>query len=1009
MDTLAKEQADRKPAEPDGVLFRRRLTLTRRPSESFSDTPLSGLNEDAVEMEDSVTEFPTVSTPFKPGQSLSERTMETLANIPSSPAVSRKPSAFFERNRSRSRAGSTASRPGSSYNSDGSNRPPSAASRPGSRLGYQQEPNFRGSTSTYHAPLSTLDGTPRARSSGLQTPKTPVLRKTTSRASLGSTSKLPQTGATTTTNSTPTTARKNYGMLPPKTGAKTVASRPLKPKPSAGSLYRKPSLPAIDLGAANSKVSPDESEKASSARKSSAALRDQIAKAKAAKREAMRQSISAQALEAQTEEPIVPSDDGFDFGVAHEDPFNLKKGETASQRVLQQRIGAARSTGRLNIAALSLKEIPVEVMKMYDLESVGASGGNWAESVDLTRFVAADNEFEKLDDFIFPDSDPSSFASEEDSAGSMFGGLETMDLHGNLLVNVPLGFRRLANLTSLNLSSNRLQNNCLDTIAQMTSLRDLKLAKNLFYGPLAPELSNLTSLEILDMHGNNVSALPRGLEKMTRLRILNLSENSIESLSFSQLAQLPLTELLLRKNKLAGTLIEDPVDRLPQLQTLDASVNQLTRLVPLGAAIDLPVLHALSLSANRLQGLPDMTTWTNLLTLTVDENSISGIPNSFTTLEKLRHADFSGNDIRVVPPEIARMDNLTMIRLSGNPLRDKKFVSLATDELKDALAARLEPPPPYPHQEADSDVPPGVPGFLADAKAEMRAQERLEQRDARYGDEDEDSLDDNFATPPTSAPHSPARSRSQTVSSLRSRSRTLSKEVWPVKSGGVLDRSRTDSSSLQPVVCSKVAAEHRIKQVMLHYNLFTSLPDSLSFFAETLSILSLSNNQFVGETYLAESIDFPALRELNLASNRITGLEPLVRHLNAPQLEKLDVCLNRVNGLPKTLTGAFPLLKVLLASNNQITDLEPETIKGLRIVDVSSNDISRLNPRLGLLGGSGGLEKLDVMGNRFKVPRWNVLERGTESTLRWLRGRVPLAEKAEWKGDDGDEASSDVE
>jgi Leucine-rich repeat (LRR) protein len=245
-------------------------------------------------------------------------------------------------------------------------------------------------------------------------------------------------------------------MLPPKTGAKTVAARPAKPRASAGSLFKKPSLPAIDLEAANSDVSLDVTDNPSSARKSSIALRDHIAKAKAANREAMRQSTSAQGADAHVETPIVPSDDGFDFGVAHEDPFNLKKGETASQRVLQQRISAARSTGRLNIAALSLKEIPVEVMKMYDLESIGANNGSWAESVDLTRFVAADNEFEKLDDFIFPDSDPSSFADEDDSAGSLFGGLETMDLHGNLLVNVPLGFRRLAHLTSLNLVNSRL-------------------------------------------------------------------------------------------------------------------------------------------------------------------------------------------------------------------------------------------------------------------------------------------------------------------------------------------------------------------------------------------------------------------------------------------------------------------------------------------------------------------------------------------------------------------------
>lgn len=136
------------------------------------------------------------------------------------------------------------------------------------------------------------------------------------------------------------------------------------------------------------------------------------------------------------------------------DPFNLKKGEKAGAKVLQQRAATARTTGRLNIAAMGLKEIPQEIMKMYDLESIGTQGGSWAESVDVTRFVAADNALEVLDDAVFPDKATESFEEEDQSQGNIFGGLETLDLHGNKLVKVPLGFRRLNYLTSLNLVSN---------------------------------------------------------------------------------------------------------------------------------------------------------------------------------------------------------------------------------------------------------------------------------------------------------------------------------------------------------------------------------------------------------------------------------------------------------------------------------------------------------------------------------------------------------------------------
>jgi Leucine-rich repeat (LRR) protein len=496
------------------------------------------------------------------------------------------------------------------------------------------------------------------------------------------------------------------------------------------------------------------------------------------------------------------------------------------------------------------------------------------------------------------------------------------------------------------------------------------------------------------LHGNNVSALPGGIENLSKLRILNISENSFESLCFTSLARLPLTELLARKNKLSGVLIDSTVESLPNLQSLDVSLNQITRLVAPGSSLSLPSLHQLSISMNRLQELPDVSTWASLLTLTADENSISTFPAGFVALDKLRHVDFSSNDIRVVPPEIGRMDNLTMVRLSGNPLRDKKFISIATEELKDILAARLEPPPPYQERNAQ---PTAVFEILEEPKIIEIPQGPIPIDAASpvaIEDPDQDSRSDmdDFATPPTSAPNSPARSRSH----------TLSNQVWPVRQGGILDRSRTESASLHPVVCSRIAAEKQVREVQLHHNLFTTFPNSLSFFADTLSALSLAHNQLLGETYLTEPLELPALKELNLVSNHITGLLPLTNFLLAPELEKIDVSMNRIVALPVDLMTAFPKLTVLLASNNHIAELDPETIKGLKILDAANNDIAHLNPRIGLLGGSDGLQRLDVAGNRFRVPRWNVIERGTEATLRWLRGRVPVAEMKEWKEANGD-------
>ena len=146
--------------------------------------------------------------------------------------------------------------------------------------------------------------------------------------------------------------------------------------------------------------------------------------------------------------PLVPTDTTFDFGL---NPFGPPKDDNSKAKVIQGRLASARTSGRLNIAAMALREIPAEVMNMYNLESVGGQDGAWAESVDLSRFVAADNELEMIDDSIFPDCSPEELAEDDDAQGNIFGGLETLDLHGNVLIALPMGMRRLSMLTSLNL------------------------------------------------------------------------------------------------------------------------------------------------------------------------------------------------------------------------------------------------------------------------------------------------------------------------------------------------------------------------------------------------------------------------------------------------------------------------------------------------------------------------------------------------------------------------------
>ncbi|KAH8649025.1 hypothetical protein BX600DRAFT_554602 [Xylariales sp. PMI_506] len=1048
-DGSVPREAGKYASAEDDSTFKKPLAPRKKLSGHFTSTSISGLTKAELSIDDASppdTPFTAEDSGFavgralsqsqRPRLSLAERTIETLAQVSSSPAIKRQGSNFFDTEaslkRSPSRGGSSGSRPSSSYQSDGSTI--ISPSCPESVTGGFPAAS-RVLSAGYSQSLVPMQGTPSRKSSG--TPKTPTMK-------LGSTPG--RSPIRTDQSSELETSSQDILVETPvaKNGAKTSGARVLRPKTSAGNLFKKPSIPSfnkecsdaskltvrparkVSVPSSRSSATTSEERNLSSAstvsttlsidsaeepsavsttRKSSAALREQIAKAKAAKRAASRQVSSESPANTPIKSPLIPTDTTFDFGLS-DDPFNQQQFENSNRKVMQSRIEMARTTGRLNISAMGLKEIPQEVQKMYDFESIGRTDGSWAESVDLTRLVAADNDLETIDDSIFPDANPWDHA-EEDDTGHLFGGLESMDLHGNSLITIPLGFRRLQQLTALNLAQNKLTNGCLEIISQIPSLRDLKLGKNLFYGKIDSCFSALENLEILDLRGNEISSLPDGFENLSRLRILNVSENALESLPLHALSRMPLTELYAHKNKLAGTLIDVEIDTLSHLQTLDISANQLTSLS--SGVVALPSLLQFTVSMNRLKLLPDISSWKSLLTLIAEENNLAAIPDGFTSLQNLKHADFTSNDIKVIPPEIARMDSLAMLRISGNPLRDKKLTSMSTEEVKDALAARLDPEESAFHNpiaplgdvldctsvrgpawSQHATMPPfeGL-GIVATGTASA-------YRSTTAGSEDYDdsrSDYDDFATPPTSAPQTPVRARSNTASSA----------TWPLKPGGILDRANTQASSLNPVTCSKLATSQAVREVRLQHNMFTSFPRSLNFFAETLTSLSISHNQLNSEAYLGEDLDLPVLQELNLQHNHISSLQPLATHLHAPSLTRLDVSHNRIAMIPPAFTSVFPALTVLLISNNHIEELDPDAVEGLKVLAADNNDIGHLNPRLGLLK----FERLDVMGNRFRVPKWNILEQGTDSTLRWLRGRVPAADMAEWKAKHGGNRNED--
>ena len=935
----------------------------------------------SVDLDSQSSTKSTYAMPHRPRMSLSDRTIETLSQIPPSPSPRRRKSNFYPAERppsslSRPASSLSQSRPGTSNGlrpSDFSTpRRPSPTKRPidtmNGSYSVKQTPNRRSISSFVPRSLTRSQMISHDKAETIPTKLPPVPQLSGNLVAKWPNSQPTKNGyanGSDTTSKMATSHVKSSQSFRNGAGndqavksqfkSKTYAPKSSRQRPPVSNLFpqtppnankekknivsvlpqklatnvtiksRQPSsmISAVVMPSRTVSASDGPSSLASGTSslkespKSSAALRETIAKAKAARRTAMKEQGSQSVAECRVISPNKTVDSNGLFGQADQ-----------AQNVLRKRINEARTSGRLNISAMGLAEFPKEINEMYNFERIESDQGAWYESVDLVRVIAADNELEVLEDWIFPDISIEEAKDLDDFCGNTFRGLESLDLHGNRLTMLPVGLRRLERLTTLNLSRNRLTNECLDLLGQIHSLRELRLGKNHLNGELVGLLSACRSLEVLDLHDNAISKISNDLADLLRLRVLIVAGNGLTSLPFQSLQKLPLVELDAARNRLAGTLIPKDIDALPNLKSLNVSSNALTNLQI--STVALPSLQVLNVGENRLGALPILTEWKNLITISAGGNQITSIPEGLTSLESLRNLDLARNSLKALDNNIGLMDSLTNLHIANNPLRERRHLTLPIDDLKTELRDRLLPPP------------------------EPLSVTSYEQNDN-----------------PLCQP-------------LSQDSKPLSK--WPVTQSGILDRSGTSLQTLNNIDLEPVLHPTPIRSLILHHNILTHIPPAISLLGATLTSLDLAHNRLSSTTPSnLHPITLPHLTSLSLASNALSSLQPL-KSLTAPLLQTLNIAHNRIPSLP-ALRPQYPCLTIILASENTITNLEIESVRGLAVLDVTGNEITSLRAELGLLEAKG-LRDFRVGGNRFRVPRREVVERGSAAVLAWLRGRI---------------------
>ncbi|XP_024277315.1 leucine-rich repeat-containing protein 40 isoform X2 [Oncorhynchus tshawytscha] len=208
-----------------------------------------------------------------------------------------------------------------------------------------------------------------------------------------------------------------------------------------------------------------------------------------------------------------------------------------------------------------------------------------------------------------------------------------------------------------------------------------------------------------------------------------------------------------------------------------------------------------------------------------------------------------------------------------------------------------------------------------------------------------------------------------------------------------LDDFDLSNNQLTAVPDSLGNLNHLVK-LNLSHNKLKSLPSGISVM-KNLRLLDCTHNQL--ESIPPVLSQMASLEQLYLRHNKLRFLP----ELPSSRLKELHVGNNQIEVLEAEHLKHLSTLSVLELRDNKVKTL-PEEIKllqGLERLDLVNNDISSLPAALALLPK---LKILTLEGNPLRGIRRDLLTKGTNELLKYLRGRIK--EDSDGKGDEPDTA-----
>ncbi|XP_061540027.1 leucine-rich repeat-containing protein 40 isoform X2 [Phycodurus eques] len=204
----------------------------------------------------------------------------------------------------------------------------------------------------------------------------------------------------------------------------------------------------------------------------------------------------------------------------------------------------------------------------------------------------------------------------------------------------------------------------------------------------------------------------------------------------------------------------------------------------------------------------------------------------------------------------------------------------------------------------------------------------------------------------------------------------LPEELGQLEALAELDASDNRLTELPSGLCRL----RRLQKLHLCRNKLARLPDGLALLTD-VKLLDCSNNLL--SDVPAGLSQMPALEQVYLRHNKLCQFPPL----HAPALKELYVGNNQVRSVSAEHLSGLSVLSVLELRDNKIETLPDElaALSALTRLDLTNNDIGTLPASLGLLPD---LQILLLEGNPLRGIRRDLLTKGTNELLKYLRGRT---------------------